>query len=145
MRTTKLSDIVHSSKPFRIFILFLEHRITRCWHRSSLFTTGVLGRKLNIDFYLTSTCKHSCCRKDQDKGYIDGYMHVLWWDHSYSYDNSNFQVMRVVNRRKFFCWLIFLFQNPLAEAKQEEPKDGYKYNYNFLYPATKKDKIINSK
>eukprot|EP00291_Cryptomonas_curvata_P005403 CAMPEP_0172188450 /NCGR_PEP_ID=MMETSP1050-20130122/21937_1 /TAXON_ID=233186 /ORGANISM="Cryptomonas curvata, Strain CCAP979/52" /LENGTH=84 /DNA_ID=CAMNT_0012862959 /DNA_START=275 /DNA_END=529 /DNA_ORIENTATION=- len=63
--------------------------------------------------------------KDQDRGYIDGYMKVLWWDHSFSYDNSN-------------------FQNPLAEAKQEEPKNGYKYNYNFLYPAKKKDKVVNA-
>jgi hypothetical protein len=41
--------------------------------------------------------------------------------------------------------VIFLrAQNPLSEAKQDEPKDGYKYNYNFLYPAKKKDKVVNA-
>jgi hypothetical protein len=35
-------------------------------------------------------------------------------------------------------------QNPLMEAKQEEPKNGYKYNDNFLYPAKKNDRVVNA-
>ena len=97
------SDVL-SHKPFRIFILVLGHQITRCWLRNNLITTGVLERKYKIDFKLTSTCEHSCCRKDKDKGYISGSMYVIWWDHSYSYDNSYFQLSRVGNRLKLFFW-----------------------------------------
>jgi len=53
--------------------------------------------------------------KHQNEGTHTNYTHTLWWDHSFSYDDSAYQ-----------C--------PQAHANMKYAPGAYRKNYNFLYP-----------